>query len=299
MPRYLKYEEWSPQEETLNTLAQAKNIIEEYAEQGYSLTLRQLYYQLVARDMIPNQVREYNRLGRIVSRGRKAGYLPWDTIEDRTRNLKSNPHWRKPSSIIRASAESFQLDLWKDQDFRVEVWIEKDALVGVIEGICSELDVNYFSCRGYTSDSEMWRAAERHRSYAENGQTPIVLHLGDHDPSGIDMSRDIQERLRFFGAPTHVDRVALNMEQVEEYDPPPNPAKETDSRFEDYLIRYGSTSWELDALDPTTLTEVIESNVEPWRDDDLFKERLELQEEYRSTLTKIADRYPDVEDLVS
>jgi hypothetical protein len=86
------------------------------------------------------------------------------------------------------------LDTRRNQEYYIEVWIEKDALLGILETICKKLDVPYFSCRGYVSQSSMWEAAQRFR---ENDREGILLHLGDHDPSGIDMSRDIQERLKF------------------------------------------------------------------------------------------------------
>ena len=295
--QYLKYEEWSPQEATVETLMQAREIVEDYLDEGMTLTLRQLYYQLVARDLIPNETSEYNRLGRIVSRGRRAGYLPWNAIEDRNRFLRRNSHWDRPSSIIYGSASQFRYDLWEDQPLRVEVWIEKAALEGVIEGICNSLDVPHIACRGYMSDTMMWEASRRFRRWAEDhNQYTVILHLGDHDPSGLDMSRDIEERLEEYmaGNITDIRRLALNMDQVNEYDPPPNPAKKTDSRYEGYLDEYGSTSWELDALDPAVLRALIEDNVMGLRDDDQWEESKRKQEEAREELQLLADHYEEV-----
>ena len=110
---------------------------------------------------------------------------------DRTRELRTLSHWDDPSSIVEACSKQFNLDLWDKQPFRPEVWIEKDALVGVFERVCRELDVPLFSCRGYTSQSEMWVAGQRMLQYKRNKQTPVIFHFGDHDPSGKDMSRDI------------------------------------------------------------------------------------------------------------
>jgi len=199
---------------------QANKIIDEYQNEGLRLTLRQLYYQFVARDLIPNNQREYKRLGTIISDGRLLGLIDWNAIEDRTRNLLSNSHWDNPGQIIRAARDSFRLDHWEDQEYRVEVWIEKEALVGVIARICQNLDIPYFACKGYVSQSEMWGAAQRIINY---NATTTVLHLGDHDPSGLDMTRDIEERLELFNAHNvHVERIALNYDQIQEYNPPPN-----------------------------------------------------------------------------
>ena len=263
--------------ETLAIIGAANQIIEEYQAQGYILTLRQLYYQFVARDLIPNTMQSYKRLGSIINDGRMAGMIDWATIEDRTRNLETNAHFDSPRDGIQALRDQYRIDMWENQPYRVEVWIEKEALVGIIDGVCKELDVDYFACRGYVSQSEQYRAGLRARSrYNRECQETIILHFGDHDPSGIDMTRDNNDRLRTFagykGAPT-VERIALNMDQVEEYDPPPNPAKVTDSRFEGYLQDYGTECWELDALEPQVIDKLIRDNVDKHRDPDLWDER--------------------------
>lgn len=200
-------------------------IIETYQAQGYKLTLRQLYYQLVARDLIENTERSYKRIGDLVNDGRMAGLIDWLAIEDRGRNLMALSHWESPVDIIRSARYGYRVDKWAGQPYRPEVWVEKAALEGVIAGVCNELDVPYFACRGYNSQSEEWAAARRLQRYYDAGQTPIIFYLGDHDPSGLDMTRDHRDRLTLFMGGVHVDRIALNMSQIEEYAPPPNPAK--------------------------------------------------------------------------
>lgn len=269
----------------------ANRIIGEYANQGYDLTLRQLYYQFVSRDLIPNNQKEYKRLGSIINDARLAGQIDWNSITDRTRNLESNSHWESPASIIDVCARTFRLDLWENQPFRIEVWIEKDALSGVFERICKELDIAYFSCRGYTSQSEMWSAAMRLKGYDRAGQKPVILHFGDHDPSGIDMTRDIDDRLKLFMGGVEVKRLALNMAQVEEHEPPPNPAKITDSRFESYQREHGDESWELDALQPQLLSQLVRGEVTDYTDQDLMDARLEEQAEHRRKLTAVSDQW--------
>src|SRR5579884_675130 len=187
----------------------ANRIISDYQAQGYRLTLRQLYYRFVADDLFPdtwvdveggtkNIPKNYDKLGDIVADARMAGMMDWQAIEDRTRELNSIAHWDSPRDILDACESSFRLDKWKTQKTRVEVWVEKDALEGVVERAAHSLDCPAFSCRGYTSLSAMWEASQRLKKYAAAGQAPIILHLGDHDPSGIDMTRDIQERLNEF-----------------------------------------------------------------------------------------------------
>jgi hypothetical protein len=291
----IKYIEKRFNNSSLALISAANTIIEEYNAQGFQLTLRQLYYQFVSRDIIPNTEKSYKNLGNVISDARLAGLIDWLAIVDRTRGLKGNSHWDSPRDIVETCASQFKLDLWEDQEERVEVWIEKDALIGVIERPCRDLDVPYFSCRGYTSQSEMWIASQRLAGYREAGQRTIIIHLGDHDPSGIDMSRDIEDRLSIFthgNAPDEFRRIALNMPQVKKYNPPPNPAKLTDSRCQGYMGKFGSKSWELDALEPKVLEALIRKNVEEFIDMDKWKARKALQAEHREAISVVAEQLP-------
>jgi len=278
----------------LGVVRQANKIIADYQAQGFTLTLRQLYYQFVSRDLIKNNQQEYKRLGSILVDARLAGLVDWTAIEDRTRNLAKLSHWDGPSDIVEACASQFRVDHWKGQEHRVEVWIEKDALVGVIEGVCGDLDVPYLSCRGYTSISEMWAAAQRFRGYAKAGQKPVILHFGDHDPSGIDMTRDITDRLDTFMGGVEVQRLALNFSQVEQYGPPPNFAKISDSRAKGYIAEFGDESWELDALEPSVIAGLIREGVEGFIDQDVWDEVDEEQRQARRQLGLISENYADV-----
>lgn len=259
-------------------------VIADYNAQGYSLTLRQVYYQMVARDIIPNNERSYKNLGSLINDARLAGLIDWNAIEDRTRNLRGRSHWSKPNEVIDSAAACYHLDFWEGQENYVEVWVEKDALVGIVGQICEELDVNYFSCRGYVSQSEMWTAARRLTRRKEQGKHIVLLHLGDHDPSGIDMSRDIRERNILFGnLGMEFHRLALNMDQVETYGPPPNPTKVTDSRSGGYIENYGRECWELDALEPKVISQLIKENVTKYRDDTEYQ-KVKAQEEAEKEL---------------
>lgn len=279
-------------------IRRADQICRDYQQQGFDLTLRQLYYQFVARGWLANKQTEYKRLGGIVNDARLAGLLDWNHIVDRTRNLRGLSHWDSPDEIVRSTAYSYRTERWANQANRVEVWIEKDALVGVIAGACQRNDVDFFSCRGYTSQSELWGAARRMRRYEEVGQRPIVIHLGDHDPSGIDMTRDIEDRLALFEADVKVIRIALNMDQVEQYNPPPNPAKLTDSRAGGYIRAHGYSSWELDALDPTTLDALIDAEISQWRDEAQWDADTAVMEQERGLLEDVSRRWGEVRHFI-
>jgi hypothetical protein len=276
----------------------ANTILQEYVVRGLIVTLRQLYYQFVARALLPNRQSEYKRLGSIINDARLAGLIDWDHLQDRTRNLTRLSHWEHPGGVIETAAQSYHRDLWAGQENYVEVWIEKDALVGVIEGVSEEYDAPYFSCRGYTSQSEMWSAGQRLLKRVEQGQTVHILRLGDHDPSGLDMSRDIEARLMLFlgrrAGMLRLHRIALNIEQVRKYNPPPNPAKVTDSRSGPYIAEFGRESWELDALDPDVLTDLIRENILLYLDLSLFQEQRTQQESEREILTKASREWPGV-----
>jgi len=292
------YESWNPTGTSLNLIEIANQICADYRAQGYDLTLRQLFYQFVARDHIANNQRNYKMLGTVIDKARRAGLLDWNYIVDRTRYLAGNPTYEDPAAIIESVVDKFYIDLWETQDTRVEVWVEKEALAGVVQRAALSRGCNYFSCRGYVSQSEMHAAAMRHRRYERNGQDVVVVHLGDHDPSGIDMTRDIRDRLQLFGANTVVNRIALNYDQIEQYGPPPNPAKLTDSRAEGYIERFGDDSWELDALDPPTLNALITTEIDTYIEQDTFQLRQDEQEEGRDKLRLVSSLWDEVSDFV-
>lgn len=279
------YRDQSFTPDTWGVIEQAQGIIEEYEALGFSLTLRQAYYQFVSRDLIPNNLRSYKRLGNIINNGRMAGLLSWDAIEDRTRNLHEWQHYDSPLQAMRDTRRRYFIDRWDNQTIRPEVWIEKDALVGVITNVCAEFDVPYFACRGYGSQSEMWRAGQRCAEVLDRGQVPLILYLGDLDPSGWDMSRDIEERLALFaGESIEVIRLGLNKNQVDAYKPPPNPAKFTDSRAASYIREFGRSCWELDALDPRVIADLIRTALRAVIDEEAWAASGERMREERITL---------------
>lgn len=289
MPK-IQYKEIRFQKKSLDLIELVNQVVDEYSAQGYELTLRQVYYQLVARGYIPNNERSYKNVGSLINDGRLAGLIDWHSVTDRTRNLRKESHWDNPADVIASARYSYNLDKWKGQPNYVEVWVEKDALVDIVGQACSPLDTPYFSCRGYTSQSEMWSAAQRFIRQ-EQREKRIIIHLGDHDPSGIDMTRDIQERLELFGADVYVKRVALTMNQIQTYNPPPNPAKITDSRASKYIDQFGDESWELDALEPKVITDLIKKQVTMYRNDDIYRAVCDKESREKEELKMLERNY--------
>ncbi len=293
----ITYEDWNPKPESLAKLELVNEIIEEYQAQGYVLTLRQLYYQLVARAYIENTERDYKNLGTLVTKGRMAGLISWQAVEDRLRGIKGTHCQEDTDQLIRDLPYYINFDQWDRQEHYVEVWVEKEALGNVIERACSPLQVTHMSCKGYMSASAAWRAGRRFKRKLEAGKQCHLIHLGDHDPSGIDMTRDNQERVDLFSdaqGMVDVHRIALNMNQVDEFNPPPNPAKESDSRAAGYTAVYGNTSWELDALEPSFIEKIIKDKIEGLIDRDVWDETTAEESEVKDMLTRLGDRWPEL-----
>lgn len=288
----IEYEKKKFHAVTLAIIDHANSIIDEMMSDGFKLTVRQLYYQFVAQDLIPNTMRSYNRIKGIVSDARLAGLIDWEAIEDRTRKLEELPHFDNPADIMRQAVKQFRIDKWADQDYRPQVWIEKQALAGIIEGICHELDVPYFCTRGYNSQSAMWESGRKFLEQYDNMQSPVVIHLADHDPSGVQMTDDIERRLELFGesASILVRREALRIHQITRLKLPPNPAKITDSRYEAYRTQFGDDSWELDALPPKLLVEIIRAAVLGYRDEKAWKASLKVEKEWRAELAELSKK---------
>ena len=306
---------------TLDIIQIVDDICEKYSAKGFDLTIRQIYYQMVTKDLFPDDRRwtriagtnkwvrdpdgtknsdpNYDWLGNIINNGRLAGILDWHSIVDRTRFIRENPHWESPRDIIEAAIEGFAIDKWVGQRQRIEVWIEKDALIGVITGVCDKWDVPYFSCRGYVSQSEMWGAAQR--IMAKDVPT-VILHLGDHDPSGIDMTRDIRDRIDLFtgegikNKKFRLIRIALNMEQIQALSLPPNPAKTSDSRCAAYIDKYGTESWELDALEPEHIAQLIETSVLSLMGSLKWKIMVRKENDMRSDMVKVGEQWDEIID---
>jgi len=270
-------------------------ILEEYVSAGYDLSLRQLYYQLVSRNIVENTERSYKNVGNIVSDGRLAGLIDWNVIKDRGREMVQNPHWSSPSEILEACANQFRFDRWKDQPCYVEVMVEKQALEGVLIPVCSQWDVPFTANKGYSSSSAMYEASKRYLERAEDNKELYVLYLGDHDPSGIDMTRDVNDRMDLF-LRVHdcsVKRLALNMDQVTTLKPPKNPAKLTDSRAHAYIKRFGQSSWELDAIEPRQLAKLVSDAISGIVDAKLWEESGKRQDAARKAIKEMADNYED------
>lgn len=285
------FKELNLRSERLGMIDQCNDVIEEYQAAGLKLTLRQLYYQLVTKNIITNEERSYKNLGNLLSDARLAGLVDWDAIEDRVRVPKLPNEFKNLSELVNAALRSYRLPRWDGQDAYVELWVEKDAISGVLSPMATRYHVTLMVNRGYSSQSAMYEAANRFRSH--NNKDKVLLYLGDHDPSGEDMVRDIRDRLVMFGEYVHVEKIALLMSQIEQYNPPPNPTKITDSRANGYIKKHGESCWEVDALPPDVLHSIVESKIRQWLDAGKMQAIIEKENDDKAVLRRIVAEYDD------
>lgn len=315
-------------------------IIEEYRQMGYTLTLRQLYYQLVTRKVIANQIAEYQKLSILLGKGRMGGIVDWNAIEDRVRAPRSPYTVEDPKDALQDAIDTYRIDRSKYQTEYIEVWVEKDALSGVLYPVTSKYSIPLMVNRGYSSITAMYKAYLRLHRKLQYGKNITIIYLGDHDPSGLDMIRDIKTRLLMFlgcledinqkegenfiasergqelidelshlddyqiskgrkrythiGKLMYYDRlnivpVALTMNQIEEQDLPPDPAKITDPRAKDYIRQFGKESWELDALNPRYLNNLLETSITDLINVDAFNLALKTEEKDIEELKSLVD----------
>lgn len=265
-------------------------IIKEYEAQGYKLTLRQLYYQLVSRDVIPNQKSEYQKLSSILVKARMGGVVDWEAIEDRLRKPKL-PYWvSSVQGAVKDTIRQYRLNRQKGQPNYIEVWSEKDALSNVLYRITAEYHIRLMINRGYSSCTAMH---DGHTRFDRRNKPIVILYLGDHDPSGLDMVRDVADRQEEFGSIPEVVHIALTREQIEKYNPPPNFAKTTDPRGTGYINEHGNSSWEVDALPPEVLHKLLTDAIVSRMDMNLYDKVLDQEEEDKDKLRDFAE---DIDD---
>lgn len=292
---------WSDRKE--NVVANIISIVDNYSAQGYKLSLRQLHYQFVGHvSGYVNHDLAYKKLGKILDDCRYGGVIDWNAIEDRGR-VPYLPYWVSDiSDALSDTVNSYRLDLQKGQDNIIEVWTEKDALSGIMKRSTEKYHVNLVVNKGYTSSSAVYNSYKRFGRYIDYGKKVIILYFGDHDPSGLDMVRDIEDRLKFMFANGddkiivddgnfEVIHIGLTMQQIKKYKLPPNPTKMTDTRSDGYIKKYGKTCWEVDALAPEVLTQILEKNIEDNIDMELYQEMIEQQDEDIKELKEFINKH--------
>ena len=251
-------------------------------------TVRQVFYALTVKGVIAKAEIEYQRtVVRLLGEMRETGQIPFEWIADNTRWMRKPSTFTGIESCLNSTASFYRRDLWASMPVYVEVWIEKDALAGVLMEETEVYDVPLMVARGYASISFLHSAA---MAIAAKGKPAHIYHFGDLDPSGVDAARDIEAKLRRYapGAEIHFERPAVTRQQVEECNLPTRPTKQTDSRAK----KFGSaTSVELDAIPAQKLRQLVRECIERHVD----KQKLELlriaEQSERELLVKWAGTY--------
>lgn len=294
----IKYRDWAPKADSMERVVQINKILAEYSGR---VTVRQVYYRLVSALFCPNNAREYDKVQALITTARYAGLIDWSAIEDRNREPLKPQQWGSGRDILQSAAKSFRLDRWEGQPFYVELWVEKAALAGVLEPISNDYHITLMVNRGYSSASAMKESADRIRHFSRpstlvpHGHRPVVLYVGDHDPSGEDMVRDVRDRLLEFGVSSSLDvrKLALTMPQIEQYEPPPNPAKLSDGRAAAYIAEHGDSSWEVDALPPATLDLIIRQAVTSYVDKPAMEAAITRENKIKAKIKSFAASFKD------
>lgn len=272
-------------------LADIKAVIAQYP--GVKMTVRQVYYRLVAAQKIKNAQSEYNRVKRVLKDARLDGSVKFTDIEDRTRKVTVTDIYEETAAsmfnryydYVKVLDQYYRLPRWWGQPIRPVVLVEKQALEGIFRKVCDRLKVDLLVCRGYPSITVLWELGNHLRGY-ECDQIDL-LYFGDFDPSGKDIDRNVEERLtNDFGVVFNFERIAITREQIDDYNIPPAPAKTTDSRYNGFMDKEG-VAWqvELDAFDPPELTKIIEAAIDA-RYDDAAADRRKIEVGIRSRKMK-------------
>ena len=239
------------------TLAIQQAAVEVLTE-THPMTVRQVYYQLVSRQVIENNRGQYQAVSTILVNARKDGTIPWGRIEDRLRRPGAVSMWDDLADFGQTVVRAYRRDVWPTQSGYIEVWLEKDALSGIFEDVLAPYGVTLNVGRGYDGWDSIHNAAKRY------GQMPMVtvLYFGDFDPSGEDMVRSLAERLSFFGCYPEIVKCALTPNDIRRYHLPPDFTKTTDTRRAAFVAKYGDMCVELDALPANVLRDRIIVEVE-------------------------------------
>jgi hypothetical protein len=264
-----------------------KATIVDILSQDHPQTVRQVFYALTVRGVIKKAEIEYQRtVVRLLTDMREDGVIPFDYIADNTRWQRKPTTYTGVEQCLKATSKFYRRNLWAAMPVYVEVWCEKDALAGVLLEETAPYDVPLMVAKGYASISFLHSAAE---AIEAKGKPAHIYHFGDLDPSGVDAARDIEAKLRRYapGAEIHFERPAVTREQVEEWNLPTRPTKQTDTRAK----KFAGTSVELDAIPAHQLRQIVRECIERHVDQQQIELLRAAEDSERELLKKWAATY--------
>lgn len=261
-------------------MADIRTALVDILREDHPMTVRQVFYRAVSAGIVAKTEAEYDgTVGRLLTEMRRAGTIPWGWITDFTRTMRKPVTFSNLEEAVRETADFYRRALWSDLDTRVEIWLEKDALAGVLYQETRLYDVPLMVTRGYPSLSFLHAAGEE---IEDDAKRTFIYYFGDWDPSGVDIPRKVESGLREFApsAEIHFQRVAVTPLQIEELKLPTRPTKTTDSRARDFR----GESVEVDAIPSRTLRALCRSCIEHHLTDDILKAHRAAEESERSLL---------------
>jgi hypothetical protein len=264
-------------------MAALRGVLYSILRDEHPMTVRQVFYQLVSRGAIAKTEGEYKRtVVRLLLDMRLNGDVPFGWIADNTRWQRKPRTYSGWEEALRSTAATYRRALWFDQSVYVEVWLEKDALAGVLYEETQKWDVPLMVVKGFPSVSFLYETAEAMKA---QGRPAYLYYFGDHDPSGLAITRNIEARLREFApdVPLHVERLAVTPAQIAALSLPTRPTKETDSRSKGFV----GESVEVDAIPSATLRELAEECITQhldWDALDVLKVAERSERDYLTTL---------------
>jgi hypothetical protein len=274
---------------TLKIIGQVQKLITKH--RGRKLTLRQIFYQLVAKKIIQNNLHAYKNLSYLIAKARKSGDLPWDVMRNHTRFVIKENSWPNYKDFTKKIEKIYHKSKLANQRNYIEIWIEKDSLREWFEPITKEFDIPLVICRGYPSITTLYEASKRLKEIKK----PIyILYFGDFDPSGEDIFRTIKEKLtKDFGISRrklHIKKVALTLKDIKKYKLPPAPTKATDSRSGKFVKKYGNFAVELEALPVKALEQKIKKNIKSLLNWKQFQKDLKKEKQETKKLRKLVEK---------
>jgi hypothetical protein len=268
------------------SLVLVEAIIKVFHEYKPPLTVRQVYYQLATRGLVPLSAQGYRQAQRLLLRVREEEIIPWEWFADRTRRRVQAPQWDDASDFVDTVRGAYRRDLWATQVDHVEFWLEKDALSAFVESVLNLYGVPLCVCRGFGSATFIHEAAA---ALNEISKDKYVYYLGDHDPSGVSIETALRERLTEFGADFNFRRLAVTLDDIRTFGLRPLEAKRSDSRYRSYVELHGDETIELDALPPNELRRRIREAVEAHIDSDEWERLRRIERVERDSIASMAD----------
>jgi hypothetical protein len=269
-----------------NEIAAITGILD--AEDG-PITVRHLFYRLVGLNVIEKTEKEYKLLCYHLARWRKDDLIPWDSFTDSTRWHICPPMFDGVADALQRTRETYRRNLWTTQPYYVEVWVEKDAIAGVIAGVTRQFGVPLFVCRGFASLSSQYSASTTFKNVQAKGKEVIVYHLGDYDPSGHSAADAIENTVaNVFDCEIEFKRLAILPEHISQFDLPTRPVKQSDSRARNWT---GTECVELDAMPPNELRWIVENAISDCIDDYEWEQMQKIERAERETLTRTLAKF--------